>query len=68
MREFTAVFERDGEWWVGSVLELPGALTQGATIEEARENLKDAIQVYLEDCDPGDVPSVRELTRERIIG
>ena len=36
---FTAVFEQDGEWWVGSVEELPGALTQGKTLDEARESI-----------------------------
>jgi len=45
---YTAVFERgvDG-WWVASCLEMPAANTQGASIEEARENLKDAIQLLL---------------------
>ena len=47
--KYTAVFEHgeDG-WWVASCLEIPEAITQGATIEEARENLKDAIQLVLE--------------------
>lgn len=45
---FTAVFEQDGEWWIGYVEELPGANTQGKTLEEARENLKEAIQLVLE--------------------
>jgi predicted RNase H-like HicB family nuclease len=45
---FTAVFEKDGQWWVGSVEELPGANTQGATLAEARENLKEAVQLVLE--------------------
>jgi predicted RNase H-like HicB family nuclease len=44
----TAVFEQEGEWWVGSVEELPGALTQGQTLEEARENLRDAVLLILE--------------------
>ena len=48
MDRFTAVFERDGDWWMGSVEELPGANTQGATLEEARENLKDAIRMVIE--------------------
>ena len=39
---FTAVFEQDGDWWVGYVEELPGANTQGATLDEARENLREA--------------------------
>ncbi|MEW6636876.1 MAG: type II toxin-antitoxin system HicB family antitoxin [Actinomycetota bacterium] len=46
---FTAIFERgeDG-WWVATCPEVPGAITQGQTIEEARENLKDAIELMLE--------------------
>jgi predicted RNase H-like HicB family nuclease len=35
--EFAPVFEKDGPWWIGYVPELPGANTQGATLEEARE-------------------------------
>jgi len=48
MDAFTAVFEQDGDWWVGSVEELPGALTQGRTLDEARENLRDAVHEVLE--------------------
>lgn len=49
MEKYTAIFERgeDG-WWVASCLEMPEAITQGATIDEARENLKDAIHLLLE--------------------
>jgi len=45
---FTAVFEQDGDWWVGYIEELPGANTQGATLEEARENLKEAVALIIE--------------------
>lgn len=45
---YTAVFEQDGAWWIGYVEELPGANTQGATLEEARENLKEAVQMVIE--------------------
>ena len=48
MGPFTAVFEYDGAWWVGSVEELPGANTQGRTLEEARENLREAVLLILE--------------------
>jgi predicted RNase H-like HicB family nuclease len=44
----TAVFEQDGDWWIGYVEELPGANTQGRTLEEARENLKEAVQLVVE--------------------
>jgi predicted RNase H-like HicB family nuclease len=45
---FTAVFEQDGSWWIGTVEELPGANTQGATLDEARQNLKEAVELVLE--------------------
>ncbi|MFQ6057509.1 MAG: type II toxin-antitoxin system HicB family antitoxin [Anaerolineae bacterium] len=45
---FTAVFEQVGEWWIGYVEELPGANTQGKTLEETRENLKEAVQLIIE--------------------
>ncbi len=45
---FTAVFKQEGKWWVGYVEELPGANTQGKTLNEARENLKEAITLVLE--------------------
>lgn len=46
---FMAIFEHgeDG-WWVATCPEVPGAITQGETIEEARVNLKDAIELVLE--------------------
>lgn len=47
MERFTAVVERDGDWWVGSVEELPGANTQGRTLDETRENLRDAVAMVI---------------------
>jgi predicted RNase H-like HicB family nuclease len=47
--EFTAVFERDGEWDVAYCPEIPGANGQGRTKEEARRSLADAIALILED-------------------
>jgi predicted RNase H-like HicB family nuclease len=46
--KFTAVFERDGKYWMGYVQELPGAITQGRTLPEARRNLKEAAKLILE--------------------
>jgi predicted RNase H-like HicB family nuclease len=46
--EFTAVFRRVPEGYIAFVEELPGANTQGATLEEARENLLEAVQLVLE--------------------
>ena len=46
--EFTVVFERDGEWFVGYCPEVPGANGQGHTLEECRESLAQAIELILE--------------------
>ena len=49
MEKFTAVFERgESGWRIASRLEVPEAITQGKTIEEARENLKETIHLVLE--------------------
>lgn len=46
---FTAVYERGEEGWiVASCPEIPGAVSQGRTMEEARENLKDAVRMLQE--------------------
>lgn len=47
--EFTAVFERDGEWYVAYCPEIQGANGQGRTKENARRNLAEAIALILED-------------------
>ena len=47
--EFTAVFERDGEWVIAFCPEIPGANGQGKTTDEARESLAQAIALILED-------------------
>ncbi len=44
----TAVFEQVPEGYIGFVEELPGANTQGATLEEARANLEEAVELVLE--------------------
>jgi predicted RNase H-like HicB family nuclease len=46
--KLTAVFMQVPEGYVGFVEELPGANTQGATLEEARENLHEAVALVLD--------------------
>jgi predicted RNase H-like HicB family nuclease len=49
MMTFTAVFQEAGEGgYIAFVAELPGANTQGETIEEARENLREAVVLVLD--------------------
>ena len=54
MRNFTAVVEKDAETgvYVGYVPGWPGAHSQGATIDELRQNLEEVIAMLLEDGEP----------------
>ena len=47
--EFTAIIERDGDWYIAYCPEIPGANGQGRTTDEARESLAEAIALILED-------------------
>lgn len=47
--EFTAIFEQDGDWYIGYCPEVPGANGQGKTLEECRQNLSRAISLILEE-------------------
>jgi predicted RNase H-like HicB family nuclease len=58
--KFTAVFQKVPEGYIGFVEELPGANTQGATLEEARANLQEAIDLVLK--------ANRSLSEEMIKG
>ena len=47
--EFTGIFERDSDWYIGHCPEVPGANGQGKTMEECRESLCEAIKLILQD-------------------
>jgi len=47
--EFNAVFEQDGDWFLGYCPEVPGANGQGRTLDECRESLREAIALILQD-------------------
>ncbi|MCX7038608.1 MAG: type II toxin-antitoxin system HicB family antitoxin [Spirochaetes bacterium] len=57
---FTAVFQRVPEGYIGFVEELPGANTQGNTLDEVRDNLREAVQLVLE--------ANRQLAEEDLAG
>lgn len=46
--EFTAVYRKVPEGYIGFVEELPGANTQGLTLDETRRNLEEAARMVLE--------------------
>lgn len=47
--EFTAVIEKDGDWYIAYCPEIPGANGQGRTKEECRASLAEAISLILEE-------------------
>ena len=47
-REFTAVIEKRGRWYVAYVEEIPGVNTQGRTLSSARRNLREALRLILD--------------------
>ena len=57
---FTAVFMPVPEGYIGFVEEIPGANSQGETLDEVRENLREAVQLVLE--------ANRELSEQALIG
>lgn len=67
MREFTARFFKDGDWWIGRVEEVGGAFAQERTLEEARESLEEALKDILairkERADAEHPDEIRELIR-----
>jgi len=65
---YEEVSEQDGGGYVAYVEELPGAITEGETLDEARENLRDAIEVLLEANRSltGKPPSGQKIIREKI--
>jgi len=48
-RKYTAVIQKRGRWYVAWVEEIPGVNTQGRTLAEARRNLREALQLVLEE-------------------
>jgi len=57
---FTAVYQKLPKGYVAFVEELPGANTQGKTLEEARANLIEAVQLILD--------ANRQLSKESLAG
>ncbi|HYX68811.1 MAG TPA: type II toxin-antitoxin system HicB family antitoxin [Terriglobales bacterium] len=55
-RQLTAVIEREGKWYVAFCPELDIA-SQGKTIEEARKNLQEAVELFFETAAPSEVRS-----------
>jgi len=64
-QSYQATFLKRSKWWVAWSDDVPGALTQGKTLLEARENLRDAIRLMLEPVDLVGMPAAK-LVRDRV--
>jgi predicted RNase H-like HicB family nuclease len=51
MRKFKITFNQTGEGWMASILTVPGCHADGATQDEARENVKAALLYFYDDVD-----------------
>ena len=61
MKRIQAVIQSDGEWYVARCLNLP-VTTQGESIEEAKQNLREAVELYLETWGPDELePDAEEI-------
>ncbi|MBN2197615.1 type II toxin-antitoxin system HicB family antitoxin [Candidatus Wolfebacteria bacterium] len=47
-QQFTGIYKKSGKWYLGWIEEIPGVNTQGKTLKEAKENLKDALLLIIE--------------------
>jgi len=65
--EFTAIFEREGEWTIAYCPEIPGANGQGKTKAEARQSLAEAITLILEDRREDSLRGVPEEAEREIV-
>ena len=63
---YTVVIVKSGSWYAGYVKELPGAHSQGRTIKEVRENLKDAIKMIVESNHRHFVQRQKKVLEEKI--
>ena len=54
-KKLTAVIRKEEKWYVAHCLEL-GVVSQGRTIEKAKANLKEAVELYIESFGAKDIP------------
>jgi len=48
MKKFTLEYWKDDDWFVGRLVEIPGVFSQGETLDELKENVKDAYRMMVE--------------------
>jgi len=64
IKKFTAIYKKSGKWYLGWIEEVPGVNTQGKSLEETKENLKEALLLILE---TNKLLNRKELAKGKII-
>ena len=59
MAQLTLEYWEDDGWYVGRIVEIPGVISQGETIDELKENIQDAYKLLLESEPEGSFPTQR---------
>ena len=65
--KLTIVVSKGEEFFIGTIKEIPAVLTQGETVEEARQNVLDALELYLEDMQSEEDNTTKILEEDLII-
>jgi predicted RNase H-like HicB family nuclease len=64
VKTFTLEYWRDGEWFVGRLKEVPGVFSQGKTLDELEENVREAYALMIEEEAP---PAATVHTKEILV-
>ena len=62
--QFTLQYWQDGKWYVGRLVEVPGVFSQGATLEELRENIQEVYDLLITRERVPAPPAARQVSME----
>ncbi|MGX5853233.1 type II toxin-antitoxin system HicB family antitoxin [Dyadobacter jiangsuensis] len=65
--KLTVAISQGEEMLIGQVREVPGVVTQGASVDEVMENIQDALEIYFQDIDAGETAINSELNLKDVI-
>lgn len=66
--KLTIVISKGEEFFIGTIKEIPAVISQGNSIDEAKKNVRDALELYLEDMQNEEDNSAKVLEEDLIIG
>ena len=66
MNNYTGIIVKSGTWYAGFVKEVPGAHSQGRTIKEVKENLKEAVRLIIESSYQHAIKGYEDVIEEQL--